>query len=51
MNCLAIDHDWILAVMLVYPGRHGLGYGANLCASVAKQVLPPERVPDRNLVM
>ena len=51
VNCLAIDHDWILAVMVVYPGRHGLGYGANLCASVAKQVLPPERVPDRNLVM
>ena len=51
VNCLAIDHDWILAVMLVYPGRHGLGYGANLCASVAKQVLPPERAPDRNLVM
>jgi len=51
VNCLAIDHDWILAVMLVYPGRHGLGYGANICASVAKQVLPPAKVPDRNLVM
>ena len=51
VNCLAIDHDWVLAVMLVYPGGHGLGYGANLCASVAKQVLPPAKVPDRNLVM
>ncbi len=51
VNCLAIEHDWILAVMLVYPGRHGLGYGANLCASVASQVLPPGREPDRNLVM
>jgi hypothetical protein len=41
VNCLSIDTDWVLAVMLVYPGGHGLGYGANVCASVAKQVLAP----------
>ncbi len=51
VNCLAIDADWVLAVMLVYPGGHELAYGANLCASVAKQVLRPVKVPDPNLFM
>jgi hypothetical protein len=50
VNCLAIDNDWVLAVMLVYPGGHGLGYGANLCSTVAKQVLGPVPEPDPNLV-
>jgi hypothetical protein len=51
VNCLAIDTDWVLAVMLVYPASHDLAYGANLCASVAKQVLGPVKEPDPNLIM
>jgi hypothetical protein len=50
VNCLAIEHDWVLAVMLAYPGRHGLAYGANLCASVAKQVVRPGAEPDPQLL-
>jgi hypothetical protein len=44
VNCLAIDNDWVLAVMLTYPGGRGLGYGASACANVAKQVLGPKQV-------
>jgi hypothetical protein len=41
VNCLAIDSNWVMAVMLTYPGSRGLSYGASACASVAKQVLGP----------
>ena len=51
VNCLAIDTDWVLAVMLVYPGAHDLAYGADLCASVAKQVLGPAKARHPNLIM
>ncbi len=44
VNCLAIDSDWVLAVMLTYPGGRGLSYGASVCATVAKQVLGPKQV-------
>jgi hypothetical protein len=39
VNCLAIHAGWILAVMTDYPGGRGLGYGAEICAMVARQVL------------
>jgi hypothetical protein len=32
VNCLAIDADWVLAVMTSYPGDLGLSYGSQLCA-------------------
>jgi hypothetical protein len=38
VNCLAIHDDWIMAVMSDYSGR-GLAYGANLCATIAAQIL------------
>lgn len=39
LNCLAVHDDWVLAVLNRYPARLGLKYGADLCASVAKQLL------------
>jgi hypothetical protein len=50
VNCLAIERFWILAVMMVYPRGYGLDYGAQLCASVARQVVPPLPVPPRQAV-
>jgi hypothetical protein len=44
VNCLAIAPSWVLAVMMTYPGGHGLGYGADLCARVAAGVLGPKVV-------
>jgi hypothetical protein len=41
VNCLAIDKDWVLAVMMTYGSSRGLAYGAMRCASVAKQVVGP----------
>jgi hypothetical protein len=41
VNCLAIDRSWVLAIMMTYPGSHGLEYGAEVCARVAAQILRP----------
>jgi hypothetical protein len=43
VNCLAIAQDWVLAVLLRYPGTKGLQYGANICKSVAQQLVVPSR--------
>jgi hypothetical protein len=42
VNCLAIDNEWVLAVMTRYPGELGLSYGSQLCAEVARQILGPD---------
>jgi hypothetical protein len=39
LNCLAIHDDWTLAVEVRYPGKLGLAYGANVCKSVAQQLV------------
>jgi hypothetical protein len=44
INCLAIGKDWILAVLLQYPGAKGLPYGAGLCKSVTQQLVVPGSV-------
>jgi hypothetical protein len=40
VNNLAIADDWVLVVMVRYPITKGLGYGADICSSVARQLLP-----------
>ncbi|MFI6783839.1 hypothetical protein [Micromonospora sp. NPDC050276] len=42
VNCLAVTGKWSLAVMLRYPIRTGLDYGAKVCASVATQLVTPQ---------
>ncbi|MEU7840377.1 hypothetical protein AB0B39_05320 [Micromonospora sp. NPDC049114] len=42
VNCLAVNDKWSLAVMLRYPIRSGLDYGAQVCASVATQLVTPQ---------
>ncbi|MFI7552379.1 hypothetical protein ACIBQ2_21825 [Micromonospora sediminimaris] len=42
VNCLAVTEKWSLAVMLRYPQRSGLDYGADVCASVASQLVTPQ---------
>ncbi|RQX14634.1 hypothetical protein DDE19_22815 [Micromonospora ureilytica] len=42
VNCLAVTGKWSLAVMLRYPVRSGLDYGAKVCASVATQLVTPQ---------
>ncbi|WP_422737837.1 hypothetical protein ACN263_00285 [Micromonospora sp. WMMD729] len=42
VNCLAVNGKWSLAVMLRYPIRQGLDYGAQVCASVATQLVTPQ---------
>ncbi|MER7455575.1 hypothetical protein [Micromonospora sp. NPDC126480] len=42
VNCLAVTDKWSLAVMLRYPQRSGLDYGAQVCASVAAQLVTPQ---------
>lgn len=39
VNCLAVHSDWTLAVQVRYPGKLGLAYGANVCKSVAQQLV------------
>ena len=39
VNCLAVHPDWILAVMMRYPGHNGLQYGADVCKQVTQQLL------------
>ncbi|MFD0784705.1 hypothetical protein ACFQZ8_12390 [Micromonospora azadirachtae] len=42
VNCLAVTDKWSLAVMLRYPQKEGLSYGAKACASVATQLVTPQ---------
>ncbi|WP_200208881.1 hypothetical protein [Micromonospora coerulea] len=42
VNCLAVTDKWTLAVMLRYPQKSGLDYGAKVCASVATQLVTPQ---------
>lgn len=42
VNCLAVTEKWSLAVMLRYPQKKGLSYGAKVCASVATQLVTPQ---------
>ncbi|GAB3852769.1 hypothetical protein GCM10029963_42910 [Micromonospora andamanensis] len=37
-----MTEKWSLAVMLRYPQRSGLDYGADVCASVASQLVTPQ---------
>ena len=41
VSCLAFTDKWSLAVMMRYPGRSGLPYGAKMCAAVATQLVTP----------
>ncbi|MEU8152463.1 hypothetical protein AB0B94_02205 [Micromonospora sp. NPDC048986] len=41
LNCLAVTDKWTLAVMMRYPQKSGLDYGAKVCASVATQLVTP----------
>ncbi|MEH1099103.1 hypothetical protein [Micromonospora sp. CPCC 205561] len=52
VSCLAVTDRWSLAVMLRYPLKSGLNYGAQICASVATQLVTPQpgaalKVPQR----
>ncbi|BCJ59066.1 hypothetical protein Jiend_24880 [Micromonospora endophytica] len=42
VNCLAVTEKWSLAVMLRYPFGRSLDYGADVCASVAAQLVTPQ---------
>ncbi|WP_320067428.1 hypothetical protein [Micromonospora sp. RTGN7] len=42
VNCLAVTEKWSLAVMLRYPLKSGLAYGAKVCAGVATQLITPQ---------
>jgi hypothetical protein len=39
LNCLAVADDWVIAVTMRYPADASLDYGAQRCASVARQLL------------
>jgi hypothetical protein len=39
INCLAVANDWVLAVLMRYPVKLGLNYGASVCKSVAQQLV------------
>jgi len=41
VNCLAVGEDWVLAVMLRYPGSMGFEYGGTVCESVTTQLMNP----------
>jgi hypothetical protein len=43
VNCLAIGEDWVLAVMLRYPGSLGFAHGGTVCRSVTTQLMNPAR--------
>jgi hypothetical protein len=38
LNCLAITDQWVIAVMMRYPAEYSLDYGAQRCASAARQL-------------
>ncbi|MFD6635254.1 hypothetical protein ACFWDK_02535 [Micromonospora chalcea] len=42
VSCLAFTDKWSLSVMMRYPARAGLSYGARMCASVATQLVTPQ---------
>lgn len=42
LNCLAVTDKWSLAILMRYPGRKGLAYGAKVCASVTSQLVTPQ---------
>jgi len=42
VNCLAVADNWVLAVMMRYPIKKGLDFGASVCASVAEQLVAPQ---------
>ncbi|MCT2278230.1 hypothetical protein M3G91_11410 [Micromonospora chalcea] len=42
VSCLAFTDKWSLSVMMRYPARAGLAYGAKMCASVATQLVTPQ---------
>ncbi|MCO1595597.1 hypothetical protein M8C17_10510 [Micromonospora sp. RHAY321] len=42
VNCLAVNGKWSLAVMLRYSIKSSLDYGAQVCASVATQLVTPQ---------
>ncbi|MET7708820.1 hypothetical protein [Micromonospora sp. NPDC005413] len=42
VNCLAVTDKWSLAVMLRYSVKFGLDEGAQVCASVATQLVTPQ---------
>jgi hypothetical protein len=39
VNCLAVGNDWVLAVLMRYPVRQGLEYGAGVCKQVTAQLV------------
>jgi ribosomal protein L20A (L18A) len=39
ISCLGITEQWVLAVMMRYPARYSLDYGAERCAEVARQLI------------
>ncbi|HYN92854.1 MAG TPA: hypothetical protein VES42_03285 [Pilimelia sp.] len=43
INCLGIANDWVLAVLMRFPVRLGLDYGAGVCKRVTQQLVhqPP----------
>lgn len=41
LNCLAVADSWVLAVLLRYPANQPLDFGADVCASVATQLVTP----------
>ncbi|MFB9235001.1 hypothetical protein ACFFWC_05545 [Plantactinospora siamensis] len=42
LNCLAVTDKWSLAVLMRYPGKDGLKYGASVCANVTSQLVTPQ---------
>ncbi|MFK3981580.1 serine hydrolase [Micromonospora sp. NPDC050397] len=42
LNCLAVADNWVLAVLLRYPRKQGLDYGAEICSRVATQLVTPQ---------
>lgn len=40
VSCLGIWHRWSLAVLVRYPIRLGLGYGAAACRDITRQLFP-----------
>ena len=45
VDCLAVQQDWVLAVMVRYPSGDGLGFGADVCESVTEQLMRPAPAP------
>jgi hypothetical protein len=39
LNCLAVGREWVLAVLMRYPVKLGLNYGAGVCRQVTEQLV------------